>query len=270
MQEAALLLVLMPAALASVVQAVTMSRDLGVGWDAHAYWAVDLADPYWASPGTLDAFNYSPLFAQALQAFTWLPWPVFAVLVIGAAGAAVVWLAWPLSWVPRMLLVAVCATQVASGNIDWLVALLLVVGGTTRGPGWLVAASSKVTSCVGPLWFLARGQWRPLAWFAGVLVVAVSLSWWVAPELWRAWFDFLRDSGGGRPGMFQDVLPPLWVRASVAMAVTVFAARTSRSWLLAVAILVATPVPGTGTWAVLAAVPRLLAQDARRRTEVER
>jgi hypothetical protein len=42
--------------------------------------------------------------------------------------------------------------------------------------------------------------------------------------------------------------------------VTVFAARTDRRWLVPVAMVLASPVVGWGTFALLAAIPRLRRQ----------
>ena len=50
---------------------------------------------------------------------------------------------------------------------------------------------------------------------------------------------------------------PLVARLPIALAVAVFAARTDRRWLLPVAMLLACPVVGWGTFALLAAIPRL-------------
>ena len=47
------------------------------------------------------------------------------------------------------------------------------------------------------------------------------------------------------------------MRLPIALAVAVFAARTDRRWLLPVAMLLACPVVGWGSFALLAAIPRL-------------
>ena len=50
---------------------------------------------------------------------------------------------------------------------------------------------------------------------------------------------------------------PLVVRFPLALALAVVAARTNRAWLLPVAMVLASPVVGWGTFALLAAIPRL-------------
>ena len=53
-------------------------------------------------------------------------------------------------------------------------------------------------------------------------------------------------------------IPPLVVRLPVAAVLLVFAARTDRRWLVPVCMVLASPVIGWGTFALLAAIPRLL------------
>ena len=82
-----------------------------------------------------------------------------------------------------------------------------------------------------------------------------------APGEWASWVDFLRDSAGESTGYVYltpaAIYFPLVARLPLALAVAVFAARTDRRWLLPVAMLPASPVVGWGTFALLAAIPRL-------------
>ena len=50
---------------------------------------------------------------------------------------------------------------------------------------------------------------------------------------------------------------PLVVRFPLALVVVVVAARTDRPWLVPVSMVLASPVVGWGTFALLAAIPRL-------------
>ena len=50
---------------------------------------------------------------------------------------------------------------------------------------------------------------------------------------------------------------PLAVRFPLALVVVVVAARTDRPWLVPVSMVLASPVVGWGTFAMLAAIPRL-------------
>jgi hypothetical protein len=72
---------------------------------------------------------------------------------------------------------------------------------------------------------------------------------------------FLRDSAGDSNG-FVYLTPaaiyfPLLARLPIALALVVFAALTERRWLVPVCMVLASPVVGWGTFALLAAIPRL-------------
>jgi hypothetical protein len=60
------------------------------GYDAHAYWAVDIRRPYTEPLGQYGFFPYSPVAALAAQPLTLLPWPLFVPvwwgLLLAAAG----------------------------------------------------------------------------------------------------------------------------------------------------------------------------------------
>ena len=77
------------------IQAVAMCAEYGIGWDAHAYYVAWSGGLYEALPRSIDAYNYSPLFAQVIWPLTLLPWAVFCAVLVGAAGAGVAWLLRP-------------------------------------------------------------------------------------------------------------------------------------------------------------------------------
>ena len=158
--------------LASVFVALfwhSMAGQHGVGWDAHAYYVAWSGGLYEELPETLDAYNYSPLFAQVIWPLTLLPWPVFCALFVGAAAAGIVWLSRPLPTPLAIGLWLFCLPEILSGNIFWLLAVMTVVG-FSRGSPWCVAAFTKVVPCLGPVWFLARREWRLLAGFVATFV----------------------------------------------------------------------------------------------------
>jgi hypothetical protein len=246
------------------IRAVLMCGWYGIGWDAHAYYVAWSGGLYEALPESIDAYNYSPLFAQVIWPLTLLPWPVFGAVFIGAAAAGIAWLVRPL---PLLLAVGVwlaCLPEILSGNIFWLLAVMTVLG-ISRGTPWCVAAFTKVLPCLGPVWFAARGQWRPLAGFVATGLALLTVSVIVSPGEWAAWVDFLRDSAGDSSGKVYlspfAVTFPLVARLPLALAVVIVAARTNRPWLLPVAMLLASPVVGWGTFALLAAIPRLRRTD---------
>ena len=212
---------------------------------------------YGAAPATRDAYLYSPAFAQAIWLPAQLPWPAFAALWLIASASTIAWLAAGAgrAWaVPLMLL---GTFEILTGNVNWLLALVAVFG--LRYPGvWSVALLTKVTPALGPVWFLARGEWQKLmwatAWSAGVVVVSLA----IAPDLWSEWFGFLTthaDSAAGQVG--SAFLPPLTIRLPFIVALVFWGARTNRVWVLPVGMALASPVDGIGQLVVLLALPRL-------------
>src|SRR6266571_5699519 len=83
-------------AIAAVAVEVLFIVTQGIGGDAHAYWAADLAHPYRHSTvNTLDAYLYSPAFLQAISPLRLLPFAWFFAFVVVAEAATAVWLAGP-------------------------------------------------------------------------------------------------------------------------------------------------------------------------------
>lgn len=238
---------------ASVVAAAIVDKDL-LGSDAHAYWLTGhTEDLYHTGPATQDAFLYSPAFALLIHPLTWLPWPAFYVAWVGIEVAALVWLFKPLSFrwaLPAFLL---CLPELVIGNVYLLLALMVALG--VRYPAaWAFGILTKITPGVGLVWFLVRGEWRNLAFGAGATVAVVGGSYLLAPSLWSQWAGFLLGNGDGSPGGSTGFL----VRCAVAVALVAYAARADRPWVLAVAVILASPVLNTlAALSVLAAIPRL-------------
>jgi hypothetical protein len=225
-----------------------------LGTDAHAYWftAHHGGGLYTGGPMTQDAYLYSPAFAQTVWLPAHLPWPAFITLWVVAETLAFIWLLKPLglAWgVPALLL---CGIEIEQGNINGFVALALVLGMRWSGT-WALPLLTKVTIGLGPVWFLARREWRALGTLALTLVAIVGVSIAISPSDWSQWFQFLDHKRSDDP-----LLP---VRVAVACGLTVFAARRNRPWLLAPALVIASPVlQGIGQYlSLLAAIPRLRA-----------
>lgn len=235
-----------------------VATELGFGVDSHAYWSAWRGEMYDAAPATRDAYLYSPAFAQLLWPLAQLPWQAFAVIWALGATAAIVWLAAGAgrTWAVPLFLLG--TFEILTGNVNWVLAVVAVLG--LRLPGaWTVALLTKVTPALGPIWFLARGEWRQLftaiAWAATVIALSVTIS----PDLWRQWGDFLTTHAGSGSGQVGSaLLPPLWVRLPAVVALVVWGARTDRVWTLPVGMALSSPVSGIGQLVVLLAIPRLV------------
>jgi len=246
---------LLPGAMLFAVMQVRGYASMGtLGLDSHAYWlaATDPSSWYTRPVGYRDAYLYSPVLAQVLSPFAHVPWPVFQGLWAAAGVVGLVWLLLPLGALRGVVVGLFLLPDVLIGNVYVMLAVVLVLmlGGW---PGVLAfPLVTKISPGVVLLWFVVRREWRACLWAVGSTVAVVAVSYAADREAWVRWLDFLRDSAGAR-----GTGTPLRVIAGA--LVTAFAARRSKAWLLAPAVLIASPnLEGYAVFAVLAAIPRLL------------
>lgn len=230
-----------------------LSRWRSVGLDsAHAYWNAWNQHLYGASPGSPDAYSYSPVFAQILYPLTLLPWGAFLVVWSALLCVALLWLLWPLGNRWRWLVLAYTAPPaVAIGNIEPLLAVAAVIG-ITRPAAWALPLLTKVTPGLGPLWFAMRREWRKALVALGATCGIVAVSFALEPELWIAWMNFLRSNSD-----VQIRYLPLWVRLPAAVGILAWGARRDRPAALALAMVFAMPLWSSGVLLLLTAIPRL-------------
>jgi Glycosyltransferase family 87 len=224
--------------------------------DSHAYWVVDVADPYRnARLGGVDAFLYAPAVAQLLAPFTHLPFEAFR-LVLGTVSLG----ALALAGAAYTILAPGVIEDLVRGNIHVLLAAAIIA--SFRWPGlWAAVLLTKVTPGVGVLWFALRREWRALGQvvFVTALIVAVSVALG-GLRLWEEWIRLLATSAESpRTYTYLGVAPPpLLVRMPLAIAVVAWGALTDRRWTVPVAAFLALPVIWPSGFALLAAVPPLV------------
>lgn len=231
------------------------SRLASFGTDsAHAYWNVWRVGPYALPPGSPDAFNYSPAFAQLIHPLTLLPWPAFLTVWSALLAAALVWLLWPLPSRWRWLVLAYAAPPaLLIGNIEAFLAVAAVVG--LRHPSaWAFPLLTKVTPGLGPVWFAVRREWRRAAVAVLTTALVVLASALLSPALWMQWWDFIL--GAPTPPTQAHYLP-LALRLVLAVGVVVWGALRGRRGAVAVAMLLAMPLWSSGVLVLLCALPRL-------------
>ena len=225
-----------------------------VGFDAFAYWHLDIANPYPLSAGALGAFTYTPVAARLFAPAALLSWPAFLWLWLALLGATVVWLGWR-----RTLLVLAfppVAVELYHGNIHLLMAAAIALG--FRYPAtWAFVVLTKVTPGVGLLWFVVRREWRPLGIAMSVIAALTAVSLVVDGRLWSEWLSgaILRvaDEGVGQP-----TLPiPLVIRLPAAAILVAWGGLNNRPWTVPAAATLALPVPWFSGLAILAALPAL-------------
>ena len=208
--------------------------------DAHAYWAVDLANPYTRPVATTDAFTYPPPAALFFAVLGHLPFEVFELIWTLLIGAALLWLTGPFALF--FFVLPVVASDVYLGNIHVLLGAAVV--GSLRRPGlWAIPLLTKPTVGLGLLWFAVRGEWQRLATAIGVTAVIAAVAYVLAPNLWGAWINYILATGVSPDLGTAYVVPiPLLVRLPVAALVVIWGARTNRPWTLPTASMLALPV----------------------------
>jgi hypothetical protein len=217
----------------------TVLRPVPAG-DAHAYWAVDLANPYSRPIATQDAFTYTPPAALFFSVLGHLPFEVFEALWTLLLGFALLWLTGP--WALAFLVLPVVASDLYLGNIHVLLAAVVV--GSLRRPGlWAIPLLTKPSVGVGLLWFVFRREWTKLAIALGVTAAVAALSFALAPSLWPAWFDYILGTGlSPNTGTAYVVPIPLVVRLPAAVLLVAWGARTNRPWTVPTASMLGLPV----------------------------
>lgn len=227
------------AAFVVVLVLFTVFRPTTAG-DAHAYWSVDLANPYTRPVATTDAFTYTPPAALFFSVLGQLPFEVFQAGWTLLIGAALLWLTGP--WALAFLVLPVVASDLYLGNIHILLAAAVV--GSLRRPGlWAIPLLTKPTAGVGLLWFVARGEWRRLATAIGVTAVLAAVAFVIAPDLWRLWIDYVLATGvSPNVGTAYWVPIPLLVRLPAAAILVIWGARSNRPWTLPTAAMLGLPV----------------------------
>jgi hypothetical protein len=236
------------------------------GFDAFAYWSVQLPHPYGVPVGGLGSFLYSPAIAQVFSVFAALPLWVFLWLWVAAMVGTIIWLGG--RWALLVLAFPPVALELYHGNIHLFMAAAIALG-FAHPSSWAFILLTKATSGIGLLWFVVRREWHQLFIAVAVAASIAAVSFVFAPALWSEWLHFVLQESGGTPN--GTLLPvPLWLRLPVAAAVVIWGARTDRRWTVAVAATIALPVLWITGFAVLAgAVPELRARTATSRASAQ-
>jgi hypothetical protein len=222
-----------------VLVVFTVFRPTTAG-DAHAYWLVDLANPYTRPVATQDAFTYTPPAAIVFSILGRLPFEVFQAGWTLLSGFALLWLTGPFAL--AFLVLPVVASDLYLGNIHVLLAAAIV--GSLRRPGlWAFPLLTKPSVGVGLLWYLARGEWRRLATALAVTAALAAGAFVITPDLWSKWIDYVLATGTSpNVGSAYYVPIPLLIRLPAAVLLVTWGARTNRPWTLPLAAMLGLPV----------------------------
>jgi Glycosyltransferase family 87 len=222
------------------------------GFDAFAYWANPITDPYQLTTGSFGAFLYSPVAARLFAPAALVAWPTFLWLWSGVLLATAIWLGGRKRWL-WVLAFPPVALELYHGNIHLLIAAAIALG--FRYPAaWSFVLLTKVTPGIGLLWFAVRREWRNLAIVGGLTGALVVASVVIDPQLWRQWIE-RQLVHSLQTGPDQAHIPiPLWIRLPAAAALVTWGALRDRTWTVPVAAAIAMPVLWVTAFATLAAL----------------
>jgi hypothetical protein len=230
------------------------------GYDAFAYWSVDLTDLYgrtYDGNFALGAFRYTPPVALMFVPFGALPWWLFVWLYFALMAGCLAFLG--RRWLLVLLALPPVALELYHGNVHLLMAVAVAVG--FRHPwAWSFVALTKLTPAIGLLWFLVRREWRSFAIALGATVALSLAALLYDPD---HWLDFVAAtlSNLGQPQHY-SVPPPLPVRLPIAALLVIWGARTDRPWTVPIAATLALPIVWVhGLTIALAAIPFLRRGD---------
>lgn len=234
---------------------ITAPQTKTVGFDAFAYWSVDLRNPYGLSTGHLGAFTYTPVAAFVFAPVHLLPFWQFLWLWEALLVGTLIWLGrrrvlWLLAFPP-------VALELYHGNIHLLLAAAIVLG--FRYPAaWTFVLLTKGTPGIGLIWFAVRREWRHLAIVASstaalVLVSAIA-SALLGVDLWSSWWRSVSATAGGMPLSQVALDIPLAIRVPAAAILVTWGAATERRWTVPVGACLALPVLWLSGFAMLAAL----------------
>jgi hypothetical protein len=243
---------------------VNQSKSM-FGFDAYAYWAIDLNHLYGEASGNtsaLGAFRYTPAIGQIFAPFHALPWELFFGLWFAAMVAALVWIGGRNSLV--LLAFPPVPLELYHGNVHLFMAVAIVLG--FRYPtAWAFIVLTKVTPGVAALWFAFRRQWRSFAIAVGTTLAIAGVSFAVAPDLWRQYVSTMVDNLEYDPGHPYPVPIPVPFRMLAGAAIVWWGARTDRRWMVPVAATIALPIIWFHGLAILIAAIPLWREDRDRR-----
>jgi hypothetical protein len=221
------------------------------GVDTHAYWmTAHSAHLYDAPPGGVDAYLYSPAFAQLIRPLALLPFHLFALIVLALDLAAFLWLLAPLGWAWRAPLLLMCTPDLVAGQVTGIITMAVVIAALGRPGWWAVGWLTKIVPGVlGAVWCATRRDWRGVAvaaaWTGGISLV----SFVVWPSAWVEWVTFL---------LAAPSTPMTGVREVAAVVLIVVGVVRKWWWALPVALVLGAPVlAGYYIFTQLAALARL-------------
>jgi hypothetical protein len=223
--------------------------DVRAYYDAGA--RLNAGQPLYVQPATTDDasfYRYPPLLAIAFRPLALLPYEAAALIweavVVATFGLTVIRLGLrqERTWLLLGWLAPTIAWSIAVGQAQVPMTLLLAMGSP-----WAVAlaANLKLLPALVAIYWLARREWRQLAWFGGAMGALIALQFVLEPAGSLAFLTFtdLAQVGTVENRSLYAIHPALWAASIGVLALLALRyGRTRAGWPLAIALSVlATP-----------------------------
>jgi hypothetical protein len=240
--------------------------------DAVVYWKAGTTAPlYPTSWGECceGHFLYPPPFAQLSTLLQPLGWQFFVILLTVAIFASVWYCArsWSLpllaAGIPFYLgigpeLPAIFLSYALLGNIQWILAALSIVA-FERPAAYSLLAVSKLTSGIGWLWPVFRGDWKAARIGAAATIAVVAVSFVLAPTLWFDFVGFVLRNASMTDHPVPMFPVPFPIRLFGAVALIAWGSKRDHRWVVPIAAGFAIPALwGLGFLPFLVAATRLV------------
>lgn len=251
------------AAIGGILLAVIAARFWTEAGDDLAYWIAGhrlaAGEPIYADPSVAFepfAFHYIPAVAQILAPITLV---VPAVPFLIGFRALLLLALWDIAGRRMLDLLALLAflpiaVSLRVENVEIFMAYAIVIG-LARWPwAFMLGALVKVSPGLGLVYLAAQRRWRDVAVSAVLGLAVVTVSYVLAPDLWRQWLAAI----AGRSDVVGNSIVPLpySVRAIAGFVLAVVAGLVGRrrgELLLVGAVTIANPGLSLQGFAVLAA-----------------
>jgi hypothetical protein len=212
----------------AVVVLITWTEMRGTPVDAWCYYGMNPAHPY----DPTRCFLYSPPVAQAMTAIQpMVSFEAFYTSLRAMETIALALIAGPA--IGPLLAIPAVEIELNAANINILLVGAVLLG--FRYPWtWAFVILTKLTPGIGLLWFAVRREWRSFGIAAGLTVAIATLSFVLAPWMWREYVGALAGAPDESP--FK-----VWLRLPIAALVVIWGARSNHRWAMIVAVFLAMP-----------------------------
>src|SRR5688572_14484042 len=222
-----------------------LSDTTSIGADLETYQRAGEAlwttgDPYATNADVPEdyRYRYPPVLAMVIPVLGWPPlW--YTLIAIATVVPMVVGyrVSGPAGLLPVALLVGAWGQQLLNDNAQAFVVALLAIVPLTRAAGAVglaLATMLKIHPALAVVWYVGRGEWRLLGWYAVAMAVLTVIQMPWIPEMIEF---YLTDPVATEtiPGMSLRALGFLpWALGTVVVGVAaLWFARTRYGWLLA-------------------------------------